>query len=195
MQRTMMAIAARTAAVNTRESSSGYEPDELIFRKALKTRNLRYHNGLAVLFRDHHVDQGDHDDHSLATFWLQWHESASEESTPGRQPEGQLLCFRAARTARLGHVQRLVIWWSSPSTSPFYVLGDQSKIDEGQPRCGGKPHVGHPPDSRGAGPHRSRRSGGGERRGTVGTLSRDCPRSRYLLKSTSRTGPTARAPR
>jgi hypothetical protein len=80
MQRTMMAIAARTAAVNTLESSSGYEPDELIFRKILKTRNLRYHNGLAVLFPDHHVDHGDHDDHNLATFWLQWHECASEKS-------------------------------------------------------------------------------------------------------------------
>jgi hypothetical protein len=79
MQRTMMAIAARTTAVNTLESSSGYEPDELIFRKFLKTRNLRRHNGLAVLFSDHHVDHGDHDDHNLATFWLQWNECASEK--------------------------------------------------------------------------------------------------------------------
>ena len=60
---------------------SGYEPDELIFRKFLKTRNLRYHNGLAVFFHDHHVDHGDHDDHNLATFWLQWHECASEKFT------------------------------------------------------------------------------------------------------------------
>ena len=59
---------------------SGYEPDELIFRKSLKTRNLRHHNGLAVLFHDHHVDHGDHDDHNLATFWLQWHECANEKS-------------------------------------------------------------------------------------------------------------------
>ena len=58
---------------------SGYEPDELIFRKILKTRNLRYHNGLAVLFHDHHVHHGDQDDHNLATFWLQWHECASEK--------------------------------------------------------------------------------------------------------------------
>ena len=59
---------------------SGYEHDELIFRKFLKTRNLRYHNGLAVFFHDQHVDHGDHDEHDLATFWLQWHECASEKS-------------------------------------------------------------------------------------------------------------------
>ena len=58
---------------------SGYEPGSPILRKILRMRNLRNHNGLAVLFPDHHVDHGDHDDHNLATFWLQWHECASEK--------------------------------------------------------------------------------------------------------------------
>jgi len=44
---------------------SGVEPDMLILRKILKKRNLRNHNGLAVLFADHH---GDHGHHNLATF-------------------------------------------------------------------------------------------------------------------------------
>jgi len=55
---------------------SGYEPDLLILRKLLKTRNLRNHNGLAVFFLDHH---GDHGDHNLATIWLKWHRCASEK--------------------------------------------------------------------------------------------------------------------
>ena len=49
----------------------GYESDELDFGKSLNARKLRKTRNLAGLKRNRYVDHGDHDDHELATFWLQ----------------------------------------------------------------------------------------------------------------------------
>ena len=49
----------------------GYESDELCFGNFCNARNLRKTQNLAGLKRNRYVDHGDHDDHELATFWLQ----------------------------------------------------------------------------------------------------------------------------
>ena len=46
----------------------GYESDKLYFGKFRNARNLRQTQNLAGLNRNRH---GDHDDHELATIWLQ----------------------------------------------------------------------------------------------------------------------------
>jgi len=97
---------------------SGYEPDELIFRKTLKTRNLRRHGGLAVLLPDHHVDQGDHDDHDLAIFWLQWHDTAMDEYTR------ECLAIDVGRTFTARDVILTLQYLFAVRGAPDYVRSD-----------------------------------------------------------------------
>ena len=73
--------------------SPGYESDELEIGKSRNTRNLRKTQNLAGLKRNRYVDHGDHDDHELATIWLQLAFRCKQKIRPWMVASGRGLAF------------------------------------------------------------------------------------------------------